>query len=83
MGNRLASQQVAPIEYYLHDVPRFALTSLLGKGRFLKTIQCVHDQGLVVLKVFVKSSPHGEDHDAITEYTSRLAGNATFKDGLV
>ncbi|KAH8939339.1 hypothetical protein BDL97_15G033100 [Sphagnum fallax] len=58
MGNKLArTTQVSPSEYYLHDLPssyNLVLKEALGGGRFLKSIQCVHDEGLLLVKVYFK-----------------------------
>jgi phosphoinositide-3-kinase regulatory subunit 4 len=56
MGNQLArTTQVSPSDYYLHDLPNNVVyKATLGGGRFLKTVQCVHDEGLVVAKVYFK-----------------------------
>eukprot|EP00898_Chlorokybus_atmophyticus_P003180 jgi/Chlat1/3863/Chrsp26S04158 len=52
MGNQLArTTQVSASDYYLHEVPtRGAYKEVLGGGRFLKTVLCKHDEGLVVAK---------------------------------
>lgn len=58
MGNKLArTTQVSPSEYYLHDLPssyNLVLKEALGGGRFLKSVQCVHDEGLLLVKVYFK-----------------------------
>nr|KYP45598.1 Serine/threonine-protein kinase ppk19 [Cajanus cajan] len=58
MGNKIArTTQVSASEYYLHDLPstyNLVLKEVLGRGRFLKSIQCKHDEGLVLVKVYFK-----------------------------
>ncbi|XP_010438306.1 PREDICTED: phosphoinositide 3-kinase regulatory subunit 4-like [Camelina sativa] len=58
MGNKIArTTQVSATEYYLHDLPssyNLVLKEVLCRGRFLKSIQCKHDEGLVVVKVYFK-----------------------------
>jgi phosphoinositide-3-kinase regulatory subunit 4 len=57
MGNQLSTgtaQAAAQLDYYLHEFPGVVYESSLGKGRFLKTMQCIHDEGTVVVKVYVK-----------------------------
>jgi phosphoinositide-3-kinase regulatory subunit 4 len=58
MGNKLArTTQVSPSEYYLHDLPssyNLVLKEALGGGRLLKSVQCVHDEGLLLVKVYFK-----------------------------
>ncbi len=50
MGNQL--------DYYLHDLPGIVYETSLGKARFLKTLQCIHDEGTVVVKVYIKGILH-------------------------
>ena len=58
MGNKLARlPQVAASEYYLQDLPssyNLVLKETQGRGRFLKSVQCVHDEGLLLVKVYFK-----------------------------
>lgn len=58
MGNKLArTTQVSASEYYLHDLPssyNLVLKEALGGGRLLKSVQCVHDEGLLLVKVYFK-----------------------------
>ncbi|KAJ7571090.1 hypothetical protein O6H91_01G148400 [Diphasiastrum complanatum] len=58
MGNKLArTTQGSPAEYYLHDLPssfNLVLKEVLSSGRFLKSVQCVHDEGLLLVKVYFK-----------------------------
>jgi phosphoinositide-3-kinase regulatory subunit 4 len=72
MGNKIArTTQVSATEYYLHDLPssyNLVLKEVLGRGRFLKSIQCKHDEGLVVVKVYFK---RGDSID-LREYERRL-----------
>ncbi|KAG0468630.1 hypothetical protein HPP92_017958 [Vanilla planifolia] len=73
MGNKIArTTQVSATEYYLHDLPssyNLVLIEVLGRGRFLKSILCKHDEGLVLVKVYFK---RGEPID-LREYERRLS----------
>ncbi|XP_059638259.1 serine/threonine-protein kinase VPS15 [Cornus florida] len=73
MGNKIArTTQASATEYYLHDLPssyNLVLKEVLGRGRFLKSIQCKHDEGLVLVKVYFK---RGDSID-LREYERRLA----------
>lgn len=64
MGNKLArTTQQSASEYYLHDLPssyNLVLKEALGGGRFLKSVLCVHDEGLLLVKVYFK---RGESPD--------------------
>ncbi|OVA06257.1 HEAT [Macleaya cordata] len=72
MGNKIArTTQVSASEYYLHDLPssyNLVLKEVLGRGRFFKSIQCKHDEGLVLVKVYFK---RGDSID-LKEYERRL-----------
>ncbi|KAL5572531.1 hypothetical protein UlMin_022128 [Ulmus minor] len=72
MGNKIArTTQVSASEYYLHDLPssyNLVLKEVLGRSRFLKSIQCKHDEGLVLVKVYFK---RGDNID-LREYERRL-----------
>ncbi|KAI4380720.1 hypothetical protein MLD38_006881 [Melastoma candidum] len=72
MGNKIArTKQGSASEYYLHDLPssyNLVLKEVLGKGRFFKTIQCKHDEGLVLVKVYFKR----DDAIDLREYERRL-----------
>ena len=72
MGNKIArTTQVSATEYYLHDLPssyNLVLKEVLGRGRFFKSIQCKHDEGLVLVKVYFK---RGDSID-LREYERRL-----------
>ncbi|KAF5181573.1 Serine/threonine-protein kinase VPS15 [Thalictrum thalictroides] len=72
MGNKIArTTQASASEYYLHDLPssyNLVLKEVLGRGRFLKSIQCKHDEGLVLVKVYFK---RGDSID-LKEYERRL-----------
>lgn len=72
MGNKLArTTQASASEYYLHDLPstcNLVLKEPLGGGRFLKSVLCIHDEGLVVVKVYFK---RGEFPD-LKEHEKRL-----------
>lgn len=73
MGNKIArTTQASATEYYLHDLPssyNLVLKEVLGRGRFLKSILCKHDEGLVLVKVYFK---RGDSID-LREYERRLA----------
>ncbi|KAL3686006.1 hypothetical protein R1sor_004028 [Riccia sorocarpa] len=73
MGNKLArNTQVSPNEYYLQDLPttyNLVLKEVLGQARMFKTIQCVHDEGLLVVKVYFK---RGEVGSELKEHAVRL-----------
>lgn len=72
MGNKIArTTQVSASEYYLHDLPssyNVVLKEVLGRGRFFKSIQCKHDEGLVLVKVYFK---RGDQID-LKNYERRL-----------
>ncbi|KAK9266612.1 hypothetical protein L1049_003563 [Liquidambar formosana] len=73
MGNKIArTTQASASEYYLHDLPssyNLVLKEVLGRGRFFKSIQCKHDEGLVLVKVYFK---RGDSID-LREYERRLS----------
>lgn len=73
MGNKIArTTQASATEYYLHDLPssyNLVLKEVLGRGRFLKSIQCKHDEGLILVKVYFK---RGDSID-LREYERGLA----------
>lgn len=73
MGNKIArTTQASATEYYLHDLPssyNLVLKEVLGRGRFLKSILCKHDEGLVLVKVYFK---RGDSID-LREYERRLS----------
>eukprot|EP00727_Mastigamoeba_balamuthi_P002364 m51a1_g12124 hypothetical protein (1463) ;mRNA; f:75-5247 len=71
MGNRLASQ-TAPVEYYMHDLPGYVVKSSLGRARFLKAIQCVHDEGPALVKVYVKTS--APTPESLADHIAKLTG---------
>eukprot|EP00268_Persea_americana_P045799 TRINITY_DN4692_c0_g1_i1.p1 TRINITY_DN4692_c0_g1~~TRINITY_DN4692_c0_g1_i1.p1 ORF type:complete len:1544 (+),score=279.50 TRINITY_DN4692_c0_g1_i1:480-5111(+) len=72
MGNKIArTTQVSASEYYLHDLPssyNLVLKEVLGRGRFFKSIQCKHDEGLVLVKVYFKRG----DYIDLKDYERRL-----------
>lgn len=73
MGNQLSTTQVVAaqqLDYYLHEFPGVVYESSLGKGRFLKTMQCIHDEGTVVVKVYVKRDPN----QSIKDQAEKLNG---------
>jgi phosphoinositide-3-kinase regulatory subunit 4 len=65
MGNQLArTTQVSPSEYYLQDLPstyNLVLKEVLGGGRIFKSVLCVHDEGLLLVKVYFKRGELGPD----------------------
>ncbi|KAJ1390293.1 WD40/YVTN repeat-like-containing domain superfamily [Sesbania bispinosa] len=73
MGNKIArTTQVSASEYYLHELPstyNLVLKEVLGRGRFFKSIQCKHDEGLVLVKVYFK---RGDSLD-LSDYERRLS----------
>lgn len=73
MGNKIArTTQASATEYYLHDLPssyNLVLKEVLGRSRFLKSIQCKHDEGLVLVKVYFK---RGDSID-LRDYERRLS----------
>ena len=73
IGNKIArTKQASSTEYYLHDLPssyNLVLKEVLGRARFLKSIQCKHDEGLVLVKVYFK---RGDSID-LREYERKLA----------
>ncbi|XP_075509748.1 serine/threonine-protein kinase VPS15-like [Primulina tabacum] len=73
MGNKIArTTQASATEYYLHDLPssyNLVLKEVLGRGRFLKSILCKHDEGLVLVKVYFKRG----DSITLRDYERRLA----------
>ncbi|KAL8498250.1 hypothetical protein ACS0TY_021541 [Phlomoides rotata] len=73
MGNKIArTTQASATEYYLHDLPssyNLVLKEVLGRDRFLKSILCKHDEGLVLVKVYFK---RGDSVD-LREYERRLS----------
>lgn len=72
MGNKLArTTQASASEYYLHDLPstcNLVLKEVLGGGRCLKSVLCIHDEGLLLVKVYFK---RGEFPD-LKEHERRL-----------
>lgn len=62
MGNlqsRIPSQ-IFPVEHYLtgnEDVIQFQYESNMGSTRFLKVARARSDEGLLVVKVFIKHDP--------------------------
>ncbi|KAL3535683.1 hypothetical protein ACH5RR_004144 [Cinchona calisaya] len=73
MGNKIArTTQASATEYYLHDLPssyNLVWKEVLGRGRFLKSILCKHDEGLVLVKVYFK---RGDSID-LRDYERRLS----------
>ncbi|KAL8102489.1 hypothetical protein AgCh_027112 [Apium graveolens] len=82
MGNKIArTTQASATEYYLHDLPssyNLVLKEVLGRGRFLKSILCKHDEGLVLVKVYFK---RGDSID-LKEYERDLSSIRHVFNGL-
>ncbi|KAL5207317.1 hypothetical protein ABZP36_031752 [Zizania latifolia] len=73
MGNKIArTTQASATEYYLHDLPstyNHVLVEVVSRGRFLKSVRCKHDEGLLLVKVYFKRA--GEPLD-LKEHERRL-----------
>ncbi|KAI3443705.1 hypothetical protein Pfo_000370 [Paulownia fortunei] len=73
MGNKIMwTTQASATKYYLHDLSssyNLVLKEVLVRGRFLKSILCKHDEGLVLVKVYFK---RGDSID-LRYYERRLA----------
>uniref|UniRef100_A0A0D9YZN6 non-specific serine/threonine protein kinase n=1 Tax=Oryza glumipatula TaxID=40148 RepID=A0A0D9YZN6_9ORYZ len=73
MGNKIAkTTQASATEYYLHDLPstyNLVLVEVVSRGRFLKSVRCKHDEGLLLVKVYFKRA--GEPLD-LKEHERRL-----------
>jgi hypothetical protein len=55
MGNQLNSQLISQdIPTYLFDVQDFVYQQTIGNGKILKTLQCLHEEGVVVIKLYIK-----------------------------
>lgn len=60
MGNQLSSApiQISPVEHYFigleNEIPKIQFESSMGCTRFFKVARGKFDEGLVVVKVFVK-----------------------------
>ena len=68
MGNKLATQ-TPQLDYYLHDLPGTIVSDQsLNNSPLLKCIKCVHDEGPVVVKVYIKRSPNAD----LTKYVKQL-----------
>lgn len=63
-GNKQLGQ---PKDLHLYDIPEYVLQARLGNG-ILKSVQCVNDQGLVTVKVFLLN----DDEILLTKYAARL-----------
>ena len=61
MGNQLSSiapSQIFPVEHYFNALENeIQFESNMGSTRFLKVARAKSDEGLVVVKVFVKHDP--------------------------
>jgi phosphoinositide-3-kinase regulatory subunit 4 len=67
MGSTLSTQSVQ-LESCLHDLPGITYEASLGKSRFLKTLRCIHDEGTVLVKVYIKPSSGG----TLEKYAEKL-----------
>ena len=72
MGNQLSSfPQTLQTDYYLHDLPGIVFEGNLGKGRFLKTLRCIHvEEGTIVVKVYIKR----DTSQSLKEQIEKLTG---------
>ena len=52
-GNKLASQNDR-VDFYLHELSGLVFEEIIGNGRFMKSLLCVHDKGKVVVKKYIK-----------------------------
>lgn len=68
MGNRLTA--VPQVEYYIQDLAVVVYLQTIGNGRLLKTIRGKHDEGQVVVKVYMKRPPVTD----LSEYHNKLKG---------
>jgi phosphoinositide-3-kinase regulatory subunit 4 len=66
MGNRLTA--VPQVEYYIQDLAGIVFLKTIGNGRLLKTICGKHNEGKVVVKVYMKRPPNND----LTEYHNKL-----------
>jgi phosphoinositide-3-kinase regulatory subunit 4 len=77
MGNKIAkTTQASATEYYLHDLPstyNLVLVEVVSRGRFLKSVRCKHDEGLLLVKVYFKRA--GEPLDLKVRKFGRLRGS--------
>ncbi|AQK93487.1 hypothetical protein Zm00014a_030120 [Zea mays] len=73
MGNKIVrTTQASATEYYLHDLSstyNLVLLDVVSRGRFLKSVRCKHDEGLLLVKVYFKRA--GESID-LKEHERRL-----------
>ena len=53
MGNKLATPQ-GHLDIILHDIPGIVVQTKLKSRQLFVTLQCLHDEGLVVAKVHMK-----------------------------
>ena len=69
MGNKLATQGNPQLDFYLHDLPgSIVMEQSLSNSCLLKCLKCVHDEGPVIVKVYIKRPPYTE----LKEYVSQL-----------
>jgi hypothetical protein len=58
MGNKIErTTQASATKYYLHDLSstyNLVLLDVVSRGRFLKSVRCKHDKGLLLVKVYFK-----------------------------
>lgn len=73
MGNTYSQAPARPYDdTLLHDVPGITRESHLGKGRFLKTLKVIHDEGTAVCKIFIKPTAAL----SLEKQVARLQGSA-------
>lgn len=76
MGNAYSQAQARSYDdTLLHDVPGITRESHLGRGRFLKTLKVIHDEGTAVCKIFIKPAATL----SLEKQTSRLQGARKFE----
>ena len=58
MGNYIErTTQASATKYYVHDLSstyNLVLLDVVSRGRFLKSVRCKHDEGLLLVKVYFK-----------------------------
>ena len=81
MGNKIVrTTQASATEYYLHDLSstyNLVLLDVVSRGRFLKSVRCKHDEGLLLVKVYFKRAGESIDlkviHPRLAAARRRLA----------
>uniref|UniRef100_A0A6B2KWI3 non-specific serine/threonine protein kinase n=1 Tax=Arcella intermedia TaxID=1963864 RepID=A0A6B2KWI3_9EUKA len=73
MGNHLSSSSSVSVDIFLNELnPPITKEGVLGKGRFLRTLKCFNDEGLLVCKIYVKEGPMGKDAEKEEEAIKAL-----------